>query len=68
LALEVKLEEDRTLLLLSYLPSSYDHLTTTIMYDKETLELEDFRQMLQSNKLMKKTYSTEEASRLIVKG
>ena len=38
------------------------------MYDKETLELEDFRQMLQSNKLMKKTYSTEEASRLIVKG
>ena len=31
------------------------------MYGKETLELEDARQMLQNNKLMKKTDSTEEA-------
>ena len=39
LALEVKIEEeDKSLMLLSSLPSSYDHLTTTIMYDKETLE------------------------------
>ena len=39
LALEVKLEqEDKALLLLSSLPSSYDHLATTIMYGKETLE------------------------------
>ena len=38
LALEVKLkEEDKILLLLSSLQSSYDHLATTIMYDKETL-------------------------------
>ena len=37
LALEVKLEEDdKTLLLLSSLPSSYDYLATTIMYAKET--------------------------------
>jgi len=44
LAMEVKLEEeDKTLLLLSPLPSSYDHLATTIMYDKETLELKDVR-------------------------
>jgi len=44
LALEVKLEEeDKALMLLSSFPSSYDHLTTTIMYDKETLELEDVR-------------------------
>ena len=50
LALEVKLEEEhKALLLLSYLPSSYDHLATTIMYGKETLELEDARQMLQNN-------------------
>ena len=36
LALEVKLEEeDKTLLLLSSLPSSYDHLATTIMYGEE---------------------------------
>ena len=38
------------------------------MYDKETLELEDVRQMLQNNELMKKTDSTEEASGLVVKG
>jgi len=66
LALEIKLEEDKALLLLSSLPSSYDHLATTIMYGKENLELEDARQMLQNNELMKKTDSTE-ASGLFVK-
>jgi len=54
-------------MLLSSLPSSYDHLATTIMYGKETLQLEDVRQMLQ-NELMKKTDSTEEDSGLFVKG
>jgi len=35
LALEVQLEEkDKTLLLPSFLPQSYDHLATTIMYRK----------------------------------
>ena len=44
LALEVRLEEeDKTLLLLSSLPSSYDHFATTVMYGKGTLELEDVR-------------------------
>jgi len=67
LALEVKLEEEeKALLLLSSLPLSYDHLATTIMYGKEILELEDVRQMLQNNELMKKTNFTEEASRLFV--
>ena len=38
LALEVKLEEeDKALLLLSSLPSGYDHLAITIIYGKETL-------------------------------
>ena len=42
LALEVKLEEeDKALLLLSSLPSSYGQLANTIMHDKETLKLED---------------------------
>ena len=68
LALEVKLEEEKALLLLSSLSSSYEHLATTIMYGKETLELEDVRQMLQNNELMKKIDSTEEASGLFVKG
>ena len=63
LALEVKLEEeDKAFLLLSSLPSSYDHLATTIMYGKETLELEYVKQMLQNNELTKKTDFTEEAS------
>jgi len=70
LALHFKLEEeeDKALLLLSSLPSSYDHLATTIMYGKETLELEDVRQMLQNNELIKRTDSMEEASGLFVKG
>jgi len=67
LALEVKLEEDKTLLLLSSLLKSYDHLETTSMYEKETLELKDIRHMLHNNELMKKIYFTEETSGLIVK-
>ena len=55
LALNVNLEEeDKTLKLLSSFLSSYDHLATTIMYGKETLELEDVRQMLQNNELIKR--------------
>ena len=69
LALEVKLEEkDKALLLLSSLPSSYDHLATTIMYGKESLELEDVRPMLQNNELIKNIDSTEEALGLVIKG
>ena len=59
LAVEVKLEEkDKPLLLLSSFPSSYDCLATTIMYGKETLELEYVRQMFQNNELIKKTEFT----------
>ena len=64
----MKLEEkDKALLLLSSFPPSYDHLATTIMYENETLELEDVRQMFQNNELMKKTDFIEEASGLVVK-
>ena len=66
LALEFKLEEDKVLLLLSSLPSTYDHLATTIICSKENLELEDVRQILQ-NELMKMIDSTE-VSKLVVKG
>jgi len=52
-------------MLLSSLPSSYDQLATTIMYGKETKELEDVRQMLQ--KRADEEDSIEEASSLIVK-
>src|SRR5436190_15575856 len=68
LVLEVKLEEeDKAFLLLGSLPPSYDHLVTTIMYGKKTLELEDVRVVLINNETMKKTDTTEEASGLVVK-
>ena len=38
------------------------------MYGEKTLELEDVRQMLQNNELVKKTDYTDEASGLFVKG
>ena len=69
LALKVNIkEEDKALLLFSFLPSSYDHLTTIITYGKKTLELKDIRQMLKNNELMKKTNSTEYVSGLVIKG
>ena len=68
MALKVKVEEDKAFIFLYSLLSSYDHLTTTIMYGKKTLELEDIIQMLQNNELMNKTDSTKDDSRLIVKG
>src|SRR3954467_15725451 len=61
LALEMKMEEeDKALILLSSLPPSYDHLVTTILYGKETLELEDVRVMLVNNGLMKRTDPVQE--------
>src|SRR3954467_14251915 len=67
LALEVKLEEeDKALILLSSLLPSYDHLITTILYGKETLELEDVRVMLVKNELMKRTNLMQEGSGLVV--
>src|SRR3954469_16360636 len=67
LALEVKMEEeDKALILLSSLPPSYDHLVTTILYGKETLELEDVRVMLVNNELMKRMDPAQESSGLVV--
>jgi len=69
LALKIKQrEEDKTLLLLSSLLLTYDHLAITTMYGKDTLELKDVRQMIQNIKLMKKIDSTKKASGLVVKG
>ena len=47
-------EEDKSLLLLCSLPSFYDPLVTTLLYDKETLEYEDMVSMLRSNKQREK--------------
>ncbi|KAK8916497.1 hypothetical protein KSP39_PZI022667 [Platanthera zijinensis] len=48
--MDVKVEEeDQTLLLLSSLPRSFDHLVTTILYGKDTLKMEEVVTMLLSN-------------------
>ncbi|GFY85485.1 hypothetical protein Acr_04g0002230 [Actinidia rufa] len=42
LRIDVKFdEEDRALMLLTFLPSSYEHLVTTLIWGKETLEIEE---------------------------
>jgi len=46
LAVDVKIDkEDKTLILLSSLLESYDHIITTMLYGKETLILEEVIQL-----------------------
>ena len=47
-------EEDRSLLLLYSLLSSYDPLVTTLLYGKETLEYEGMVSVLRSNEQQNK--------------
>ena len=50
LNIEVKIkEEDKSLLLVCSLLSSYDPLVTTLLYGKETLKYEDMVSVLRSN-------------------
>jgi len=46
-------EEDKAILLLNSLPSSYDNLVTTILYDKTTIELKDVISALLLNEKMR---------------
>ena len=40
--IDIKFEdEDKAMMLLTFLPASYEHLVTTLLYGKETLELEE---------------------------
>ena len=42
LQIDIKLEdEDKVMRLLTYIPVSYEHLVVTLLYEKETLELEE---------------------------
>ena len=51
MSLDVRIdEEDRTLLLLCSLSSSYDGLITTLVYRKETINYEQVVGVLRSNK------------------
>lgn len=55
LNLGVKMEEeDKSLLLLCSLPSSFDLLVTMLLYEKETLFYEDIVSMLRSNEQQEK--------------
>ncbi|KAJ8640482.1 hypothetical protein MRB53_017176 [Persea americana] len=52
--LEVKTEEaDKSLLFLSSLLPSYEHLVTTLIFGKETLEMDEVTSALISSEMMK---------------
>jgi len=54
-AVEVTIEdEDQALLLLASLPSSFEHLVTTILYGRDTVSLKDVQAALLSHETMKK--------------
>jgi len=61
LPVDVKIdEEDKTLILLSSLPQSYDDIVTTILYGKETLILKDVTSTLLSNEIRKRPNQEEQ--------
>jgi len=47
-------EEDKVLILLSSLSQSYDHIITTMRYDKKILILEEVMSTLLSNEIRKR--------------
>ena len=60
-------DEDKALLLLASLPTSFDHLVTTLMYGKETIVLEEVTSALLSHIKMKQDGNGSQADGLIVK-
>ena len=60
-------DEDKVLLLLTSLPTSFDHLVTTLMYGKETIVLEKVTSALLSHIKMKQDGDGSQADGLIVK-
>ena len=60
LTLSVKMEEeDKSLLLLCSLPSSYNYLVTILLYGKEALMYEDIVSVLRSNEQRKRLIGEE---------
>lgn len=54
LSLDVKIEnDDKALLFLSSCPPSYEHLVTTLIYEKDTLETDEVIIALLSSEIMK---------------
>ena len=60
-------DEDKSLLLLASLPTSFDHLVTTLMYKKETIVLKEAASALLSHIKMKQDGNGSQADGLIVK-
>ena len=59
-------EEDTTILLLASLPTSFNHLVTTLMYENETLELEEVAIALLSHSKMKQDGDDSQGDGLVV--
>ena len=59
-------KEDKAILLLASLPTSFNHLVTTLMYGKETLELEEVTSALLSHSKMKQDGDDSQGDGLVV--
>jgi len=69
LAVDVKINEDKTLILLSSFPQSYDHIIIPMLYGKETHILEEVMSTLLSNKIRKRPNQEEQkGSGLVITG
>jgi hypothetical protein len=70
LRIDIKFEdEDKAMMLLTSLPASYEHLVTTLLYGKETLELEEVSGALLDHYQRKHKDSVESSGEgLVVKG
>lgn len=52
-------EENKTLILLSSLLLSYEHLVTTMVYENDSIDLEDVTTSLLSNEMKKMSFISE---------
>ena len=70
LRIDIKFEdEDKAMMLLTSLPASYEHLVTTLLYGKETLESEEVSGALLDHYQRKHKDSAESSGEgLVVKG
>jgi hypothetical protein len=70
LRIDVKFEdEDKAMMLLTSPPASYEHLVTTLLYEKETLEVEEVSNaLLDHYQRKRKNLAESSGDGLVVKG